>query len=522
MNKLRIGGLVTGLDMEQTVKDLMRAHRARVEKIKQQRQQVEWQRTDYHAVNNSLRALRDAAFNLRLEGQYLAKKAVSSNEAVVAAAAGTGAIPGSHTINVHGLAAGVTKGSQAALPEESSAGGGVKTLAAQFGISGIKTFTLEGRTVDGVPLSKTFNIDTGTYTINTLVSEINGARLGITASYDSAANRFYLATDGTGSDFGIRVAMDDDSFLSDAAGDGTGTLKLLLQTGGPGVSGQDARYDFGDIVNIVSKANTFVLNGMHVTLKAVGSAAITVSRDTGAVYNSIKSFIDRYNSTLETINRELAEGRHPDYPPLTEEQREKLTEKQQDQWEEKARSGMLRNDSLLAGLAGKMRAAMGAVVSGIPPVTVGGKTVTHNSLASVGIVTGHYSEGGRLHLEKEGAVLTEALQNDPDGVMMLFRNNSSAAGEKGIAQRLYDEVNKGVMLIIDRAGVESAGGAGDGSALGMKLQILDNQIKNWEGRLKETEDRYWKQFAALEKAISRMNTQSAWLAQRFGGGSQSG
>ena len=32
------------------------------------------------------------------------------------------------------------------------------------------------------------------------------------------------------------------------------------------------------------------------------------------------------------------------------------------------------------------------------------------------------------------------------------------------------------------------------------------------------ENRYWKQFTAMEKAIQQMNAQSAWLAQQFGGG----
>ncbi|MHB8916624.1 MAG: flagellar filament capping protein FliD [Desulfocucumaceae bacterium] len=518
MSQLRIGGLATGMDIDQMVKDLMRAQRMKSDRVKQKRQQVEWQRTDFRTLNNSLRALRDAAFNMELEGPYLAKKATSSNEVAVAATAGTTSAVGSFTVNVDWLATGVTRGSQLTLGEETNIDGTVKTLAAQFGITGTKTFTLEGKLVDGVPKSHTFNIDTSTYTINTLVTEINNADLGITASYDSTANRFYLTTTGVGSDYGIRVVNDADFFMSDATGAGTGTLKLLIQNDGARISGQDAQYDFGDVNNISSKTNTFAINGITLTIKAAGASTVTVARDADAVYNSIKSFIDQYNTTIDLINKELTEERYRDYTPLTDEQREQLSDKQEEDWEAKAKSGMLRNDSYLTGVVGKMRAAMSSVVSGIPSVSVGGQTVTHNSLASVGIVTGYYTEGGKLYLEKDGATLKEAIQNDPDGVMKLFNNASTVAEEKGISRRLYDNLYNAVNEIIDKAGAESTFSLRDDSVFGKKLYDLDEQILTWEDRLVDIENRYWRQFTAMEKAINQMNSQSAWLAQQFGTG----
>lgn len=519
-SNLRIGGLATGLDIDQMVSDLMKAERMKSDKLKQKRQQVEWQQADYRTINNSLRTLRDLAFNMKLQGPYLAKKATSSNESAVTASAGTSAATGSYTVNVDWLATGVTKGSQAGLSEEANADGTIKTLAEQFGISGTRTFTLEGKLESGVPKSKTFTIDTNTYTINTLVTEINNANLGITASYDSAANRFYLTTAGVGSDYGIKVVDDTDYFMSDATGAGTGTLELLLQNNGARISGQDAQYDFGDVNNISSKTNTFTVNGITLTLKAAGAGTVTVSRDTDAIYNSIKSFIDQYNTTVDLINGELSEERYDDYLPLTDEEREQLSDKQEEDWEKKAKSGMLRNDSYLTGLMGKMRSAMAGVVSGITAVVMDGKKVTHNSLASIGITTGDYSEKGRLYLKNDGADLKAAIEADPEGVMRLFNNDSTVAGEKGIAVRLYEEADNGVDAIIDKAGAESSYSLRDDSALGKKLYDLDKQIDDWEDRLAEIEDRYWRQFTALEKAINQLNSQSAWLARQFNTGQQ--
>lgn len=521
MSRMRIGGLSSGIDTDKTVSDLMKAQRIRVDRLKQKQQQMEWQKDDFHTVNSSLSTLRNTISNMKLQSTYMAKSATSSNETAVTATANPTASAGTYNVTVTQLAQGVTKGSQSALPEESNSDGTIKTLANQFGITGTISFTLEGKLVNGVRQSKAFSIDTSTYTINTLTNEINSASLGITASYDSSTNRFYLTTTGTGTDNGIIVTSDPSNFLSDATGVGSGTLKLLIQTGTL-YQGQNAQFNFGDTSNLTSQSNTVMVNGINLTLKQGGGATstITVSSDVNAVYNSIKSFIDQYNTTIGLVNSELAEERYKDYLPLTDAQRETLSDSQELAWEVKAKSGMLKNDDLLTSIVKNIRYASSSKVDGISSVTVGGQSIKHNTLASVGIITGLYSEGGKLYLQKDGATLKEAIQNDPDGVMKLFTNTSTVAGEKGIAVRLYDEVNRGINDIINKAGVQSISKLYDNSTLGKNLNSISKQVKEWEERMTKVEDRYWRQFTAMEKAISQMNSQSAWLAKQFGGSSK--
>jgi len=516
MSRMRIGGLSSGIDTDKIVSDLMKAQRIRIDSLKQKKQQMEWKKDDFHTVNSSLITLRSMVSNMKLQSTYIAKSATSSNETAVTATANPTASAGAYNVTVTQLAQGVTKGSQSALPEESNADGTIKTLASQFGIAGTISFTLEGKLVNGVRQSKDFSIDTSTYTINTLTNEISSAGLGITASYDSSTNRFYLTTTGTGTDNGIKVSSDPSSFLSDATGAGSGTLKLLTQTGTL-YQGQSAQFNFGDTSNLTSQSNTATVNGINLTLKQGGGATstITVSSDVNAVYNSIKSFIDQYNTTIGLVNSEMAEERYKDYLPLTDEQRGELSDSQESAWDAKAKSGMLKNDDLLSRAVKNIRSAMSGKVDGISSVTIGGQSIKHNTLASIGIITGLYSEGGKLYLEKDGATLKEAIQNDPDGVMKLFTNTSTVSGEKGIAVRLYDEVNRGVNDIIDKAGVQSISKLYDSSTLGKNLNSISKQINEWEDRLIKVEDRYWRQFTAMEKAISQMNSQSAWLSQQF-------
>ncbi|MCL5058549.1 MAG: flagellar filament capping protein FliD [Actinobacteria bacterium] len=519
-SNLRIGGLASGMDIDKMVSDLMKAQRMKVDGIKQNRQLVEWRQVDYRTVNSSLMTLKNTTFNMKLQGTYQAKSATSSNESAVTAAAGNSAAPGIYNVKVTQLAQGVTKGSQSKLAEETNSDGTTKTLAAQFGISGTVSFTLEGKLVDGVRKSQSFDIDTGAHTVSSLVSEINRHSdvLGISASYDYNDNRFFLTTTGTGTDYGINVTSDAKTFLSDANGDGSNTLKLLIKTGAL-YQGQNAKFDFGDVTNMESKTNTTTVNGITLNLKQGGGATSTISvkSDTNAVYDSIKTFIDQYNTTLGLINGELSEEHYRDYLPLTDGQREQLTETQQKEWDEKAKSGMLRNDNYLSGAAGKMRTVISSVVEGITPVSVDGKKVTHNSLSAVGIVTGLYVEDGKLYLKNNGADLKKAIESDPDGITKLFTNDSTKESERGIAQRLYDELDGAVKGIIEKAGMQSSFSLYDGSALGKKLYDLDKQIARWNDRLNDMEERYWRQFTAMEKAVNRMNAQSAWLSQQLSG-----
>lgn len=48
------------------------------------------------------------------------------------------------------------------------------------------------------------------------------------------------------------------------------------------------------------------------------------------------------------------------------------------------------------------------------------------------------------------------------------------------------------------------------------MKQLNKQIDTFQDRLTQIEDRYWRQFTAMEKAISQMNEQSDYLMQQFG------
>jgi flagellar hook-associated protein 2 len=204
---------------------------------------------------------------------------------------------------------------------------------------------------------------------------------------------------------------------------------------------------------------------------------------------------------------QLRVGTSGDYPPLTDEQKDAMSEKDIEKWEEMARSGLLRNDPLLQSVVFKMRTTMSATVPGL----TGGQG--YDRLAEIGITTGSYYEKGKLYIDE--TKLKDALQKDPEGVMQLFTKSADVYADKGIAMRLYDDVNNAITLISAKAGSESTYTTVDNSTIGVRLAQIDEDIVTMEDRLVGIEDRYWRQFTAMEQAIQQMNATSMWLAQQF-------
>ncbi|KKM12349.1 hypothetical protein SY88_04155 [Clostridiales bacterium PH28_bin88] len=515
-NTLRIGGLASGLDIDQIIGDMMKAERVPLDKVRQDRQIWAWKQEDYRSMNTTLAGLRDQVFNMKLQSTYQARKASSSNEAAVTATAGASAADGIYTITVRQLAEGVSKTSIATLADEKNADNSTKTLWQQFqshweaqSLTSTDNITV---TINGTTL--TFDLDVDN--VYTAASKINQAKLGVTASYDAGQDRFFLTTTTTGSAATINIGSDTKLFMSDGAGDGTGALKMALQTG-TAVNGKNAEFNLNDVVEpnrLTTSSNTFTLNGVTYTLKQGGGATstITVTRDGDTVYNSIKSFVDKYNETIEKLNAELNEERYQDYPPLTDEQRKEMKDSEIELWEEKARSGMLRNDFMLRDILGNLRTAVSTPVDDL--------SSEYNSLAVIGITTGSYTEGGKLYINEDK--LRKAIAEYPDGVKDLFTqtdgSDTEASSHKGVAIRLYDELARGIKRLSDYAGSTSGFSQVDQSFIGKELKRYDDRIQQIEERLQQKEDRYWKKFTALELVVSQMNTQSAWLTQQFGGG----
>jgi flagellar hook-associated protein 2 len=510
-SNMRIGGLASGMDIDQIVKDLMKVERMPLDKLKQKKQLLEWQRDDYREMNKLLQELDTLIFDgIYRQSTFMKKTVTSSDESVVTAVATS--VTANQTVEIGNI----TQLASAARwmsenPITKSGGGTVDPnapLNTQFSSPSslqfevIKPGSTTAETVD-------ITIDPATDTLNSLISKLNqNAKLGVSAFYDEFTQKLVITKNETGAGASIKV-VSGANFLKElgftSATDGN---ELTGKT-----FGQNAKFTINGLPT-ERTTNTFTINGMTYTLKNTktsGTVTISTATDTDSIFNSIKAFVDKYNETISKINAELKEERYRDYPPLTDEQKEAMTEKQIELWEEKARSGMLRGDSILSSGLSKMRMDLYTKVEG-SNITSG-----FSQLAEIGITTSpNYLDGGKLIIDE--TKLRQKIQENPDAVYRLFNNDSTNYSEKGIARRLRDTIKDTIGKIEQKAGKTIW--TNQQFAIGRDLIQIDSQIDRFEDRLKEIEDRYWRQFTAMEKAIQRANEQSMYLMNAFFGGSQ--
>jgi flagellar hook-associated protein 2 len=487
---VRIGGLASGMDIDSLVSDLMKAERMPLNKLTQQKQSMEWQKDDYRNINLMLSELRTSASNLRLQSSFITYSMTSSNPDIATAQATAGTTPGSYSVTIKQLADSAKLNSVSSLNKKSTdiVSGGSFTVTTDKGTA---TITANGTTETYADIAKK------------IASAVNssGESLGLRANFDNTTSRFFISTKEMGPTSKVEISGGlADQLMGGTSGTYTG-------------QGKDAQLDFkgsdGSNIPITGlSSNSVTVNGMKINLMKAApgtTVMINVQSDTEATFNLIKGFVDKYNEVIEKIGTKVVEPRYRDFSPLTEQQKEEMSEKEIELWEEKAKSGLLRGDQILQNTISSLRRAMMDSVQGIASGEL-------NLLSEIGINTGDYSNGGKLFINE--TKLKQALQDRPDEVMNLFTKEDKIGS--GIGERIYKVLQNTINRLGDRAG--NPGTLVDNSTLSKRIREMNEDIADWQQRLVRVEDRYWKQFSAMEKALNQMNQQSMWMQQNMFGG----
>ena len=502
VSAIRLSGLVSGLDTETIVKDLMKAERAPLDKLFQKKQTEEWRRDKYREMNALMLDLRNSTLDMRLQRTYLVKSVTSDQENIVTAKQKGTPSQAVYDVTVSSLSQPAKAASVKftnSLPNETTAIG----EAFKFKVG---TATIDVAATD---------------TINSVIQKVNAvsSTTGVSASYlkDDKSITFTTTASGAAQAISIDVVAPATTF-------GT-TNKLNLSVGSVNSTAETFSTDSGtqlskDVtpgaisINGISytvTSSVFNFDGVEFNIKSTGTTRVNVKRDEDAIFNSIKGFVGKYNEIIGKINGVLSEERYSDYKPLLDEEREALSEKQIEQWEARAKSGLLRRDPLLSNTLTDMRLALSTKVTGT------GIDPKYDTLSEIGITTGTYSENGKLYIDE--TKLRQAISQAGDKVMALFTQSSTSTdettkyNENGIAQRLYGLLGSSMGNITNKAG--SAAALVDNSDIGNSLKRINNEMNRWEDRLQQIEDRYWKQFNAMEVAMNKANSQNSWLAQQF-------
>jgi flagellar hook-associated protein 2 len=365
-----------------------------------------------------------------------------------------------------------------------------------------------------------FNFNSRTTSLNSIMTTINSnTSANVRMSYDSTNDKLLLETKQTGVTATITT--------SESGGGLLGSLSLVAT----GVKGRDASITFNDGINgdqvVTRSTNSISISGITFNLKKDNVAATTLSlnSDPAKAVDMIKGFVAKYNDLLAKINTMTSEDRNYDYEPLTDTQKEAMTEDQIKDWESKASSGLLSSDATLRAIATNMRNAL--------METAGNSGLT---LSSIGIKSSSWNDKGKLYIDEDK--LKKALTENPDQVISLFTNTSDVTynvaatdstkrterfKESGLINRLSDILQDNIRTttINGQRGalLEKAGMTGDRSmynnTLYNQITDYDEKITSLNQQLSDKENSYYAQFSQLETLISNMNSQSSWLTQQF-------
>jgi len=503
---MRIGGLASGIDTDALIKQMMDARRAPMVKLIQKKQTMEWQREAYRELNTALYDFRNnKLFNFKLDGNLRSRTATVSGDSAALTASPTGsAVNSTMNFEVTTLAKSASKWSTADIRANASFST-TATLSSEDGnLDGNITVTEYKFKING----KEVTVDPAEDSLDEVLARIND-ETDVSAFFDSSTGKVSFVSKSTGI---VNGATKDQAYISfeDTAGDFLNNI-LKINTATPAANAEAAVNADLKINGMTTTrtTNSFQVNGVNITLLKEGGAkaSVTVNTNTDDLVGKVKTFIEDYNNALKTMQDKLNEQRYRDFPPLTSEQKEGMSDKEIEQWEEKAMSGLLKGDRYVSTAINDMRMAiMGQVETG---------NDDYRTLSSIGIETGEYFENGKLYLKDESK-LREAIETDPEAVIALFTANGNGDSDRsdvGIAERMYEDIQKTLDNFVTKAGTSAK--LFDDSIMGKQLYDIATEIDAWTERLVAIENRYYRQFTAMEQAISQLNAQSSYLANAF-------
>ena len=372
----------------------------------------------------------------------------------------------------------------------------------------------------------------GTYTkdteLNTILNNINAnTEAGVNVSYSKTTGQFVFTAKETGS--GGRIEIQD------------GLGAALFGTVDPSQSpagyteGKDAEFIAtinGQTQEFSRSSNAFDVDGMSITLNGtfntttsvadVGnltanqSVSFTSKTDADTIVNAVKSMVEDLNEILKAVksaysDMPLQKSDGSRYEPLTDDDMADMSDSAIENYEEKAKTGILFMDSDLSSLYNDLRNA----------ITSSG--LDGNTLREIGLETS-YSDGlTTLTLNEQ--TLREALETDPDKVQEAFTksktNGSATDGLMTTLQTITDRyasttgATKGIL--IEKAGSKYSPSALLSNTMLNQMEDVEEEIAKWQDKMSTQVDYYTNKFTQLEMLINQMNSQSAALAGLMGG-----
>lgn len=346
--------------------------------------------------------------------------------------------------------------------------------------------------------------------VKDLIDAVNKSGAGVTMSYSKLEGAFTLTANDKGTGGDIRVT--DNSFAA--------ALGLTDSTMASHKDGTNAMITI-DGVEVEHNDNIYEIDGMKLDFSDVDptendTITVNLAKDNESVVENIKSFVEEYNKMIDEIAGYTYTARPTDskknyYDPLTDEEKEEMSEKEIEKWETAAKKGLLYHDSTVMTAMSRIRSALTSYVT----LEDGSKF----GLASMGIKTASYLTSpisdvqlGKLEIDEEK--LLKALEERPDAVTKLFTDP-----DEGVMAKTRNAIDNAVKesatsqgSLIRKAGTEK-GSSAKTNAIYKEMERIQKRMERLQTQYDKKEDYWWKVFTNLEKMQAQFNSQQSYISQ---------
>jgi flagellar hook-associated protein 2 len=457
---ISVGGLVSGLDTNSIIEQLMELKQKPILKLQQQEAAYQVELSAYGSLKGILGSLQSAVEDLYPVSNLTSFSAVSGDTDLFSVSADENATSGSYDITVQQLAK-AHKLTSGAFSEDKLVGEGTLTLKVGNG--------------------STTDIDvSATDTIDDVAQAINDAETGVRAGVIFDGTSYFLTISGqdTGAANKISLIVDD---VDEADKDNLGLSRLFYEDGDASnqllntQSAADSIITVDGVADIHRDTNviTDVIQGVTLTLESAPAApdnqtTLTVSKDLDAVVFKITAFVDAYNEAINVFED------YQSYDSATET------------------AGVLLGDAATKSMHNRLNTMVTGTVSGVE---------SFSRLADLGIAL---NREGRL--EVDSSTLNSALDDHFDDVLQFF--TQSTEGSEGFALRMKD-----TLYAILKSTDGTLAARTDG--IQKSIDVIEDQVERIGMRNSAWETRTIAQFNALEVLLADYQTTGDYLSQQI-------
>ena len=517
-NRIRMTGMVSGMDTESIVSQLVQAKSVKVDKLKGEKQKIEWKQEIWKDLNSKMYSFYSKTLdNLRTKGSFNKMKASIVDSSVASVSANNSAVTGTQTLAVKSLAkSGYVTGGKI---NNANASKGDYSIAALNGV---------GENIgEGVDINLKIGDKEQTLKLDSTMSLKDVAKVfsdaGLNSNYDETNQRFFISSKESGAAANFTITAADDGGKSQAVLDALG----LSENGNSEYAGKWSKIEGQDAQIILngaefsSSTNSFEINGLSITAQSVSATYldennktqyvttnVSTDKDVDAIYDMIKDFFKEYNDLIKEMDTKYNAESASDYNVLTDDEKSSMSEDEVEKWNDKIKGALLRRDESLGANINMFKDAMSQ------SFTVNG---TNYSLSSFGINTLSYflagdNERGVFHIDGDADDTNSSGQTDKLKALI----GSNLEDVTDFFYELSNNLYKKITEATKHSDYRSVYSMYDDKTLQKEYDDMESDIADEETKLGDLEDSYYDKFSAMETALAKLQEKQNALGQLLG------